>query len=173
MVEHDAGDNAFMNPDSKGDRGESTFAGALSFLRTRYSRELEGVDAVVMGVPFDTATTNRPGARFGPRGVRAASTMMAFERPYGLSFDPRREMTIIDYGDVAFDHGRPGQIPGIITGWTTRAGSIMARCSITLPKTAWSIQRPRSRSASAPTTMTSWASTSWMRPGFMNTVFRR
>ena len=33
-------------------------------------RDLEGVDLVVTGVPLDTATTNRPGARFGPRAIQ-------------------------------------------------------------------------------------------------------
>ena len=49
---------------------EPTYAGALSFMRRKYSRDLEGVDLVVTGVPFDTATTNRPGTRFGPRAIR-------------------------------------------------------------------------------------------------------
>ena len=71
---------------SKGDRGihsEPTYSGALSFLRRRYSKDLSGVDVAVTGIPLDTATTHRPGARFGPRGLREASTNLAWERPYG------------------------------------------------------------------------------------------
>jgi agmatinase len=42
-----------------------TFAGALSFMRLPYSQDLNDVEVVVSGVPFDNATTNRPGSRFG------------------------------------------------------------------------------------------------------------
>jgi len=36
--------------------------------------DLAGVDAIVYGIPFDTATSFRPGARFGPEAIRSAST---------------------------------------------------------------------------------------------------
>ena len=51
-----------------------------------------------MGVPFDTATTNRPGARLGPRGLRNASTIMAWEKPYGTRFDPFDKLAVADIG---------------------------------------------------------------------------
>ena len=57
-------DFAFTRKDLKGNIPESTYAGATSFLRRRYTRDFSGVDVAVMGVPFDTATTNRPGTRF-------------------------------------------------------------------------------------------------------------
>ena len=59
-------------------------------------------------------TTNRPGARFGPRAVRAASTIMAWERPYGMEFDPVRQARRVDYGDCYFDFGRPETVPDAI-----------------------------------------------------------
>jgi len=90
---------------------EPTFGGVVSFMRRKYSRSLDGVDLVVTGVPLDTTTTNRPGARFGPRAVRAASTIMAWERPYGMEFDPFDKLAVIDYGDCYFDHGRPQGVP--------------------------------------------------------------
>jgi agmatinase len=83
-------------------------------MRRKYTRELDGVDVVVTGVPLDTATTNRPGARFGPRAIRAASTIMAWERPYGMPFDPFDRLAVIDYGDCFFDHGRPDSVPDAI-----------------------------------------------------------
>ncbi|MEL6426193.1 MAG: arginase family protein, partial [Pseudomonadota bacterium] len=46
---------------------EPMYSGALSFCRRKYARDLKGVDVAVMGVPFDTSVTNRPGTRFGPR----------------------------------------------------------------------------------------------------------
>jgi hypothetical protein len=42
-----------------------TFSGQLSFMRIPFSRDLEAVDVAISGVPFDNATTNRPGSRFG------------------------------------------------------------------------------------------------------------
>jgi len=104
-------DNAFTQDNLYGTHAEPTFAGALSFLRRNYTRDLTGVDIVVTGVPFDTATTNRPGARLGPRAIRAASAIMAWERPYGMEFDPLDKLAVIDYGDCEFDLGRPAAVP--------------------------------------------------------------
>ena len=82
-------DRAFTAKSHYAMGGESTYAGARSFMRRRYSRDLTGVDVAVSGVPLDLATTNRPGARFGPAGVRAASANLAWPGgnwPFG--FDP-------------------------------------------------------------------------------------
>ena len=109
-----SGDHAFTRQSAYGTASEPTYAGALSFMRRRYTRELHGVDLVVTGVPLDTATTNRPGARFGPRAIRAASTIMAWERPYGMAFDPFDRLAVVDYGDCVFDFGRPETVPASI-----------------------------------------------------------
>lgn len=109
-----AGDLALTRDTLYGTHPEPTYAGAVSFMRRKYSRDLEGVDLVVTGVPLDTATTNRPGARFGPRAVRAASSIMAWERPYGMEFDPFDRLAIVDYGDCYFDFGRPETVPAAI-----------------------------------------------------------
>lgn len=61
-------DQAITRASLYGTAAESTYSGITSFMRRRYSRDLRGVDVAVSGVPFDTATSNRPGARFGPRG---------------------------------------------------------------------------------------------------------
>ena len=105
------GDNAIYRDSLYGTTPEATYAGAVSFMRRKYTRDLKGVDLVVTGVPLDTATTNRPGARFGPRAVRAASTIMAWERPYGMEFDPFDKLAVVDYGDCLFDFGRPESVP--------------------------------------------------------------
>ena len=82
-------DRAFTSASPHGMGGEYVYSGALSFLRRNYSRDLDGVDVVVSGVPLDTATTNRPGARFGPRAIRAASTNLAWPGgPGPWGFDP-------------------------------------------------------------------------------------
>jgi agmatinase len=111
MTDKHAGDHAFLREDLYGTTPEPTYAGALSFMRRKYTRDLEGVDVVVTGVPLDTATTNRPGARLGPRAIRAASSIMAWERPYGMEFDPFDKLAVVDYGDCFFDFGRPDRVP--------------------------------------------------------------
>ena len=94
----------------RSDDSEPTYSGIPSFLRRRYTKDLEGVDVAVVGIPLDLATSNRPGARFGPRAVRSASSVMAWDRPYGWEFDPRKVLSIVDYGDLHFDFGRPHKI---------------------------------------------------------------
>ncbi|MCL4144407.1 UNVERIFIED_CONTAM: hypothetical protein GTU68_035239 [Idotea baltica] len=101
------GDLAFRRQELKGRGDENTYAGATSFLRRNYSRDLTGVDVVVTGIPFDSATSNRPGARFGPRGIREASAMLAELAGYPFGFDPLEELAIIDYGDCHLDYGHP------------------------------------------------------------------
>ncbi|MEZ5168785.1 MAG: agmatinase [Acidimicrobiales bacterium] len=81
------------------------YGGALSFLRRRYSRDLTGVDVAVSGVPFDSATSNRPGARLGPRAIRAASAMVAELDAFPWGFDPFTRLEVVDYGDCLFDFG--------------------------------------------------------------------
>ena len=62
-------DYAFLaNGDHAVTHDEQMYSGALSFCRRRFARDLAGVDLAVIGVPFDTAVSNRPGCRFGPRG---------------------------------------------------------------------------------------------------------
>lgn len=107
-------DQAFTRSSPYGTRAEPTYSGALSFLRRKYTKDLEGVDLAVVGIPFDLATTNRPGTRFGPRGVRAASASLAWCPPYAWGFDPFEKLNVIDWGDVAFDPGMPHLAPEAI-----------------------------------------------------------
>ncbi len=130
MPKHTDWDNAFTAEDNRGAVEHSpSFAGALSFLRRRYSRNLEGVDIAVVGVPFDTATSNRPGARFGPRGVREASSVMSWTRPWPWDIDPLEALSIVDYGDCQFDYGLPEAAPGFIEEYISK---ILAQGASTL-----------------------------------------
>lgn len=108
-------DLAFTRSTPYGTVAEATWSGALSFMRRRYSRALDGVDVAVVGAPFDLATTHRPGSRFGPRAVREASTMLAWAPPDGWDFDPFERLAVIDYGDIGFDSGRPADIPDVLS----------------------------------------------------------
>ena len=76
-------DHAFTRSELKGLSFENAFAGANSFMRRKYTKELDGVELAVTGIPFDQAVTNRPGARLGPRAIREASTLQTFDAPYG------------------------------------------------------------------------------------------
>ncbi|MEL6572659.1 MAG: agmatinase [Pseudomonadota bacterium] len=108
-------DRAF-DGDARGLAFENAFAGAMSFLRRRYTKDLTGVDLVVTGIPFDQAVTHRSGARMGPRAIREASCLQPFDPPYGWNgFDPLSEFTIADYGDVAFDYAHTPSFPGLVT----------------------------------------------------------
>jgi agmatinase len=106
-----ANDHAITRDDLFGTTPEPTYGGVTSFMRRKYTKDMHGVDVAVMGVPFDTATTNRSGARLGPRAVRNASTIMAWERPYGMEFDPFDKLAVVDAGDAHFDFGRPEKVP--------------------------------------------------------------
>lgn len=114
-MERRGGDRAFTKDSLYGTDPERTYAGALSFMRRKYSRELEGVDVAVTGIPFDLAVTNRPGTRFGPAGIRRASALLAWGQPFPWDFDPFDRLAVIDYGDCHFDFGRPDKIPDEIT----------------------------------------------------------
>ena len=108
-------DMAFTRDDPRGLSFENTFGGATSFLRRRYSKDLAGVDIAVTGIPFDQAVTNRPGTRLGPRAIREASAIQAFDPPYGWGYDPMSELNIVDYGDLAFDYARVADFPEALT----------------------------------------------------------
>lgn len=112
-----SGDLAFTRQTNYGTQIEAMYAGATSFMRRQYSRDLEGVDVAVVGVPYDLATSNRPGARFGPRAVRTASTQLSWARPWPWKSDPFKKLNVIDYGDCVFDPGRPEQIVDDVMTW--------------------------------------------------------
>lgn len=90
---------------------ENTHSGVLSFLRTKYSKDLTGIDVAITGIPYDLAVTNRSGTRFGPRSVRAASTQLSWAPLYPWDHDPLARLAVVDYGDCNIDHGNPQDIP--------------------------------------------------------------
>ena len=108
------GDHAFTTDGLYGTVVEPTYSGALSFMRRKYTRDLKGVDVAVSGVPLDMATSNRPGARFGPSAIRKSSAQLSWGQPFPWSFDPLERLAVIDYGDCYFDSGLPEQIIGDI-----------------------------------------------------------
>jgi agmatinase len=90
-----------------GSQGDLVFTGPLAFSHLPYHRCLEDgspvFDIAVLGMPFDTAVTYRPGARFGPTGIRIGSRRIHDRRTWSLSWglDPYQQgLKIIDCGDV-------------------------------------------------------------------------
>ncbi|WP_372675349.1 agmatinase [Aquicoccus sp.] len=108
-------DEAFTRQSDRGVSFENTFGGALSFLRRRYTKDLSGADIAVTGMPFDQAVTNRPGTRLGPRAIREASALQSPDAPYGWGFSPLDEVSVVDYGDLAFDYANVPAFPGALT----------------------------------------------------------
>jgi agmatinase len=80
------------------------FAGIRTFMRAPHVTDLAGVDAAVYGIPFDTATSYRTGARFGPEAIRSASALI---RPYHAPLDVNvvEALSIVDYGDLPVSPG--------------------------------------------------------------------
>jgi agmatinase len=80
------------------------FAGIRTYMRAPHVTDLEGVDAVVYGIPFDTATSYRTGPRFGPEAIRS---MSALQRPYNPALDVNvvETLSLVDYGDVPVSPG--------------------------------------------------------------------
>lgn len=107
-------DHAFRSATLKGGADDPTYAGALSFMRRRYSRDLTGVDLAILGVPLDVTVTNRPGARFGPQAIRRASAILDGDPQYPFGFDVWADLAAVDYGDVALDLHNPLSIPDSI-----------------------------------------------------------
>ena len=76
------------------------FAGPATFARLPRADEVAKTDIAVVGIPFDTGVSYRPGARFGPAAIREASRLL---RPYnpGLDVSPFAEVQVADGGDIA------------------------------------------------------------------------
>lgn len=108
------GDDAFRRDNLKGTHWEATYAGALSFMRRKYTRDLTGVDIAVTGVPFDQAVSHRSGTRMGPEGIRKASAENAWGPFWPWNFDPFDTLAVTDYGDCFFDWGKKENFPATL-----------------------------------------------------------
>ncbi|WP_026911819.1 agmatinase [Patulibacter minatonensis] len=77
------------------------YAGLLSFSGMPYTEdpaELRGVDVAIVGAPTDDLVSDRPGARFGPRAIRAASCPPGPHLEVGV--DAFAELEVVDFGDA-------------------------------------------------------------------------
>ena len=87
------------------------FVGISTFGKNRYIEDWDAIDAdvAILGAPFDFGTQWRPGARFGPRAIREASTLFSFG--HGGAYDHEDDATylgpevrIVDIGDADIIH---------------------------------------------------------------------
>jgi guanidinobutyrase len=92
--------NSFNQP--LGGNQMPRFAGPASMMRLPQVPSAAGLDACFIGVPFDIGTSLRPGARFGPRDIRANSVLI---RPYLMATkaQPFDSLNVADVGDVAIN----------------------------------------------------------------------
>ena len=76
------------------------YAGLTTFARLPRLEDVDQYDVAVVGVPFDSGVTYRPGARFGPSAIRQASRLL---RPYNPALDamPFQDAQVVDAGDIA------------------------------------------------------------------------
>ncbi|MTT32196.1 agmatinase [Terrilactibacillus sp. BCM23-1] len=75
------------------------YSGIRSFMRLPYEQEISGKDFVILGAPFDTATTYRSGTRFGPEAIRRSSVLLRAANVYH-NIRPSDYLNGVDGGDV-------------------------------------------------------------------------
>jgi agmatinase len=106
-------DDAFadVNPRPLNAQVTPRFAGPVTFYRLPAISRAEDLDVPIVGLPYDTGASFRVGARFGPRAIREASSLL---RPYNriLGVDPYRRLRIDDVGDVTLSPYDPIAVLG-------------------------------------------------------------
>jgi len=89
------------------------FGGPTTMMRLPARESAAGLDACFVGVPLDIGTSNRPGARYGPREIRSESVLL---RPYNMATRaaPFDSLTVADVGDVPINTFNLADSVGII-----------------------------------------------------------
>ena len=100
------------------------FTGLTTFARLPRLEDLEGCDIAVLGVPFDSGTSFRPGARFGPEAIRSASRLIRTYNP-ALDVSPFEACQVADGGDLAIT---PFNIDAAVTAIERGYDELLANC---------------------------------------------
>jgi agmatinase len=90
-----------IDPDARWPHGKPDYAGLLTFAGAPYTEdpaELDGVDVAIIGAPMDDLVSDRPGTRFAPRAIRAASAPTGKHLEVGI--DATEVLRIVDFGDA-------------------------------------------------------------------------
>jgi agmatinase len=90
-------DHGFLGPPDG--RSFPRFMGPSTFARLPRTDEVERWDVAIVGIPFDIGTSYRPGARFGPIGIRQASRTLRNWHP-DLRLRPFGSQQVVDVGDI-------------------------------------------------------------------------
>jgi agmatinase len=89
------------------------YTGLRTYARCPVSTDWENADVAVIGVPFDTATSFRPGPRFGPAAIREASLLLRPWHP-ALGVDVFGTLSVLDGGDLDVTPGNAEKTTGQI-----------------------------------------------------------
>ena len=112
----------------RGHGGKPDYAGLLTFGGLPYTEdpaELTGIDVAVVGAPMDDLVSDRPGTRFGPRAIRAASGPSGVHLEAGI--DAFAELRMVDFGDAPVlpaDPGRSHEAIEALVGQVLAEGAI-------------------------------------------------
>jgi agmatinase len=90
-----------IDPDARWPHGKPDYAGLLTFAGAPYTEdpaELDGADVAIVGAPMDDLVSDRPGTRFAPRAIRAASAPSGKHLEAGI--DATEALRIVDFGDA-------------------------------------------------------------------------
>ena len=77
------------------------YAGPSTFCRLPELRDVSWCDVAILGVPFDSGTSYRPGASFGPQAIRQASRHLRYNFHPVYQTEPFKSLQVADAGDVA------------------------------------------------------------------------
>ena len=77
------------------------YAGPSTFCRLPELRDVPYCDVAILGIPFDSGTSYRPGARFGPQAIRQASRHLRYNYHPAYDTEPFKTIQVADAGDVA------------------------------------------------------------------------
>ncbi|MDF2177061.1 agmatinase [Aliiglaciecola sp. CAU 1673] len=84
----------------------SLYQQMYSYVFAQHQSFDDDADVIIAGIPFDLATSGRPGARFAPTSIRSASSNLGWEhRRHPWAFSLRDNLKIADIGDLGFAHG--------------------------------------------------------------------
>jgi agmatinase len=119
---------AALSPGMRSQLGGSSFQGLATFMQVPLVTEPEQLDeqrpdVAIVGAPWDGSTTNRPGARFGPRALRAAAYNPSTYH-LDLQVEIFNELDVVDYGDAICPHGMTELSHAAIR---TRVGEVASR----------------------------------------------
>lgn len=83
------------------------YMGVPTFARRPLTQDLTKASVAIIGIPWDSTVTNRPGTRFAPRSIREQSLIAAKYLDFGQfvwpwKFNPFKEINVIDYGDISY-----------------------------------------------------------------------